>query len=84
MISKADKKRIKKIIGVRYVSNVKQRLREKELFNQHGKEHSASMITNVMNGKQHEVIEETIYEIVVEKKEKLNVKKIEREALLKK
>ena len=68
MISKTDKKRIKKIIGVRYVAEVQSRLKEKEVLNKQGNEHSASFITNVMNGQPHKIIEDTIYEIVSEKK----------------
>ncbi|PKH50840.1 hypothetical protein CXF68_09140 [Tenacibaculum sp. Bg11-29] len=75
MISKADKKRIKRIIGAHYVSDVQERLREKEIVNQRGNEHSASMITNVMNGTQHEVIEKTIYEVVEIKKQENDTRK---------
>jgi hypothetical protein len=79
MISKRDKNSIIKLIGTRYVSDIKEHLRENRIFNKNGNEHSTSMITNVMNGKPHEVIEEAIYEVAIEKK----AAKEARKALLK-
>lgn len=68
MISKADKKKIQKIIGHRYVADVQSCLKQWGIVNKDGEEHSASMITNVMNGKPHDDIEAAIYEVVAQKK----------------
>ncbi|WP_281980496.1 hypothetical protein [Tenacibaculum mesophilum] len=68
MISKADKKKIQKIIGHRYVADVQSCLKQWGIVNKDGEEHSASMITNVMNGKTHDDIEAAIYEVVAQKK----------------
>ena len=48
MIKKANKKRIKKVLGWRYTPAVKQYMDEKKLLNSKGEPYSTQMITNVM------------------------------------
>ena len=68
MITTAEKKKLKKILGHRYVADVQNCLRCRGIKNKDGEEHSASMIHNVMNGKPHEDIETAIYEVAAQKK----------------
>ncbi|MAC86385.1 MAG: hypothetical protein CMC94_05505 [Flavobacteriales bacterium] len=75
MITKSEKKRIKELLGGHYVSVVKEELRLENALNKNGDEHSSTMITNVMNGKPHEVIEEAIYSAVEKKIAKLEARK---------
>lgn len=75
MITKIQKKQIIKIIGNRYVAGVQSYLRDRGIVNKNKQEHSATQITNVMNGKPHEVIEAAIYGFVAQKKEELAKRK---------
>lgn len=75
MINKTQKKQIKKVLGGHYVATVQSYLKEKNILNKNGAEHSASMITNVMNGTPHSIIEDAIYELVAIKKQKQNERK---------
>lgn len=83
MISKSEKKKIQKVIGFRYVADVQNHLRKVGALNKDGEEHSASMITNVMNGTPHEVIEEAIIEVYTQKKKELQAKANKRKNILK-
>jgi hypothetical protein len=64
MITKSQKKRIKKILGNRYVSEVQKELSALGELNTKGNEYSSSHITNIMNGQLHTVIETTIFSLV--------------------
>lgn len=75
MITEKEKKKIVKVLGHRYVAPVKRALRELNMFNAKGEEHSNSMVTNVMNGVAHEDIETAIYEAVKKKKEELKARR---------
>lgn len=61
MISKSEKKRLKKILGHRYVSSISNELGKDGVVDSANKPYSPSMITNVMNGKEHSVLEAYIY-----------------------
>ena len=83
MIKKAQKKRIKRIIGHRYVVLIQKELNEKNQFNKQGLPYSSSQITNVMNGKPHLIIENAIFSVVqkiIVEQEKI---KVQRKAILK-
>ncbi|CAL2101443.1 conserved protein of unknown function [Tenacibaculum sp. 190130A14a] len=80
MITETQKKKILGIIGHRYVADIKEYLSVNNLFNKSGKPHSSSMITNVMNGQSHKIIEKAIYAVVQNKKEEQK----QRQELLKK
>ncbi len=82
MITKIQKERIKDIIGNKYVSLIKEKLKEKGVLNKKGKAYKTSFIINVMNGKGHKIIENAIYDVVAEKKEELEQQKKVREGLL--
>lgn len=82
MITKIQKERIKDIIGNKYVSLIKEKLKEKGVLNKKGKAYKTSFIINVMNGKEHKIIENAIYDVVAEKKEELEQQKKVREGLL--
>lgn len=75
MISKAKKKRIKKIIGHRYVGLIQTELNESNEFNKQGETYSSGHITNVMNGEPHNVIEEAIYRVVENKLKLIEARK---------
>ena len=64
MISKSEKKRIKKIIGHRYVGPIQTELNERNEFNKQGETYSSGHITNVMNGEPHGIIEAAIFSVV--------------------
>jgi hypothetical protein len=83
MITKQQKKRIKKILGNHYVAVIQEELNSQEKFNKDGNPYSSSQITNVMNGQPHKVIEDSIFSATQKKiiaNEKL---KEERDAILK-
>lgn len=73
MITKPQKKRIKKILGNHYVSVIQEELRLNGMLNKSGNEYSSSQITNVMNGQAHTIIEDAIFSVtqkkIVEKEE---------------
>ena len=75
MITKADKKRIKKVLGWRYAPVIKQYMGVKELSNSKGKPYSTQMITNVMNGVTNEIIEAAIFKLVAEKQNLIKERK---------
>lgn len=64
MITKAEKRRIKKVIGHRYVNIIQDELNQCNQFNKSGEPYSASQITNVVNGVPHIVIEDAIYRVL--------------------
>ena len=78
MITKQQKKAIKQLLGHRYVEAIQSRLLKKGLLNRKKQIYSPPQITNVMNGVPHRTIEDVIFELVSEEKEKLK----ERKALL--
>jgi hypothetical protein len=83
MITKQQKRRIKKILGNHYVSVIQEELNSQEKVNKDGNPYSSSQIRNVMSGQPHEVIEEAIFSATqkeIIKKEKI---KEERDAILK-
>ena len=62
MISKTEKKRLKKILGSHYTTLVQEELQNKGVVNQNNNPHSANQIIGVFNGiREHEQIEEAIY-----------------------
>ena len=67
MISKAEKKRIKKIIGHRYAGVIQDELNKSNELNKQNEAYSSGHITNVMNGEPHNVIEDAIYRVVEDK-----------------
>lgn len=74
MITEKQKLEIKSYLGHRYVSVVQDELNltnERDLKN---KPYSATIITNVMNGQPHEVIEAAIYRAVERKKNVLKAR----------
>ncbi|WP_370398411.1 hypothetical protein [Tenacibaculum dicentrarchi] len=75
MITKQDKEHIKQVVGFRYVKAIQKHLNDKGCFSQNGKQYSSSMITNVMNGANHAIIEQAIYEVVAMKKEEIKKRK---------
>lgn len=75
MILKEEKERIKQVVGFRYVKAIQQQLNKTGRFSQNGKQYSSSMITNVMNGANHAVIEQAIYEVVAIKNEEIKRRK---------
>lgn len=82
MITKAQKKRIKKKLGNHYVAVIKAELKELGKRNKNGEEYSSSQITNVMNGQPHQLLEDVIFALVqkvIAEKEKI---KEERNAIL--
>ncbi len=82
MITKSQKKRIKKILGNHYVSVIQEELNTLGERNKHGLHYSSSQITNVMNGQSHTLLESVIFSLVQKKiveKEKLQE---ERNAIL--
>ena len=75
MISKAQKKKIVKVLGFRYVSPIAAELEVQGITNTKGEPHSNSMITNVMNGLNHEDIERAIFSAVKKKQQELQERK---------
>ncbi|WP_233890325.1 hypothetical protein [Tenacibaculum piscium] len=71
MISTADKEKIQNVIGFRYVKPIQEHLNNQGCLNKDGKPHSSRMVTNVMNGVPHAIIEKAIYEVVAIKKEEI-------------
>tara|TARA_B110000967_G_scaffold202527_1_gene241535 strand:+ start:1351 stop:1620 length:270 start_codon:yes stop_codon:yes gene_type:complete len=67
MISKSEKKRIKKIIGHRYAGVIQGELNKRNELNKQNEAYSSGHITNVMNGEPHNVIEDAIYRVVEDK-----------------
>ena len=67
MITKSQKKSIKKILGNHYVLGIQKELNLLGERNKHGLEYSSSQITNVMNGKSHTLIESVIFSLVQKK-----------------
>lgn len=61
MISKTQKRKIKKILGSCYVAAVKDELKTKGALNRNGVAYSSTQITNVMNGNSHKIIEAAIF-----------------------
>jgi hypothetical protein len=68
MIKKAEKRKIKKVIGHRYGELIQAELQESQEFNKQGEMYTTGHITNVMNGEAHAVIEAAIYRAVVKQK----------------
>ena len=75
MITKTEKKRIKKHLGHRYVSLIQAELTAKNELNKNGNPYASAQITNVMNGVGHAVIEDAIYRAVETKKALKNKRK---------
>lgn len=61
MISKAEKIKIKKILGSCYVAAVKEELKIAGVLNRNNEPYSSTQITNVMNGRSHKIIEAAIF-----------------------
>jgi len=78
MITKSQRKSIKKIIGNHYVLSIQKELNLLGARNKHGLEYSSSQITNVMNGKSHALLESVVFSLV---QKKLKAKE-ERNAIL--
>lgn len=72
MITKAQKKKIKKALGSNYGAAISAELKEMGVTNRNGQEHSSNMIRQVMNGIQHEDIERAIFSAV--KKKSIEIK----------
>lgn len=82
MITKRERKKIKKILGNEYSPVVAKELRKAGVMNRNGDEYSDGMIRNVFNGYEHASIERAIYSAIETKyKEDLKEKK-RREAIL--
>lgn len=62
MITKSQRKKLKKVLGKTYTSDVLATLKKKNITSRLGKAYSAAMIRNVMNGTAHSVIEAVIFE----------------------
>ncbi|MCG8813279.1 hypothetical protein G1K66_08395 [Tenacibaculum finnmarkense] len=75
MITKAEKEQIQEVIGFRYVKPIQEHLNSQGHLNKDGKQHSRRMITNVMNGAKHAVIEQAIFQVVAIKKEEIKRRK---------
>ena len=71
MITKAEKEKIKEILGWRYAPVVQEYITKKGFLNSKGETYSTAMISNVMNGNPHERIESAIFELVDKKKMKM-------------
>jgi len=71
MITKAEKEKIKEILGWRYAPVVQEYMTKKGFLNSKGEPYSTAMISNVMNGNPHERIESAIFELVDKKKMKM-------------
>ena len=56
MISKAEKEKIKEILGWRYAPVVQKYMTKKGFLNSKGEPYSTAMTSNVMNGNPHERI----------------------------
>ena len=82
MISKSEKKRIKKYLGNHYVASIQKELQAKEIYAKNGEEYSASYITNVMNGQPNEVLEDVIFSLVQKEIVKQEELKEKRKAIL--
>lgn len=80
MITKAQKKDIKRVLGHRYVTEIQSEMLKKRLFNKNNTVYSTSQITNVINGVPHSIIEAVVFELVASKKEEIE----KRNALLNK
>ena len=75
MITKAEKEKIKEILGWRYAPVVQEYITKKGFLNSKGETYSTAMISNVMNGNPHERIESAIFELVDKKKMKMEKRK---------
>lgn len=75
MITKAEKKRIKKVLGWRCAPLIKDYMERKGLLNTKEEPYSSQQITNTLNGVRHDVIEASIFELVALKKDELKKRK---------
>ena len=75
MITKAEKEKIKEILGWRYAPVVQEYMTKKGFLNSKGEPYSTAMISNVMNGNSHERIESAIFDLVAKKKMKIAARK---------
>ncbi len=60
MISKAERRKIKKVLGGHYTAAILEELHRLGVRNKYGLPHSATMIQTVMNGQPHREIERAI------------------------
>lgn len=83
MITKKERKRLKKIIGNEYSSKVLEELNSQSLTNRHGNPYSAAHINQIFNGKRnHEVIEAAIYRAAETAIAKKNLEEAKRREIL--
>lgn len=75
MISKADKKKIIKVLGHRYSKPIQQELNDSKELNKNGDTYSDRQIVNVMNGTPHQIIEAAIYRTVEKKAKEISERK---------
>lgn len=70
MITIKERKKLRKVLGSHYTSDVLAGLVSKNFFTKYGKEYSTGFISNVFNGKkQSEKVEEVIYDVYSKKLE---------------
>lgn len=84
MISKSERKRLKKILGNRYTNAVLKQLNAQGVVNENGKPYSANMIRVVFNGyRNHAIIEEAIYQAAELAKQQAKKEQAKRKRILK-
>ena len=82
MITKAQRKELKKVLGHNYTKKVREILFKKGIRNRNGLPHTAVNIRVVMNGQEHEEIEAAIFEAYEKQQKKLEKEAARRAALL--
>lgn len=68
MITKQEKKKLQKLLGYRYVAPIQKELELNKELGLNGKPFSNTMISLVINGLAHEVIEDAIWRTALKKK----------------
>ncbi len=82
MITQAQKNKMKKVFKRGYLLNIQNILREKNITNVSGKDHSFGYICNVLNGRNSDhQIEEALIELYCQTKEELAKIRIERKRI---
>jgi len=84
MITKSQKRKLKKVLGNGYSSKVHEYLQKKGLRNRYGLPFSIETIRQVMNGRNHSEIESHIFSLYEEERKRISEEKSRRSRLLNK
>ena len=83
MITNAQRSKMKKILGSKWIPDVIEKLNQENVLNKKGEEYTKAFISHVFNGKnEHHIIEDVIFDIYQEKKLKLSKMKVARKLKL--